>query len=196
MQILKLNYWKCIMNYVKVRWLWGKKKEKKKAFVAAYNKPRLSTHSSQVKAATGFPPRFSGFSWAREWCWVVMLEGQPLLDVSVPSSGLSQGSTGQFLHLLPPTYWALCPLSGLLHMNSMQFYVVHLLPLLLFSCLSTNWDRIRLQGMSYNCEGPVTASTHWSMALGAKQRCCWFFFLKLSIPNAEPSLLLYGAEGQ
>lgn len=50
--------------------------------------------------------------------------------------------------------------------------------------------------MSYYCEGPVTATrTHWSMALGGKQRCCYWFFLKLSILNAEPSLLLYVAKG-
>lgn len=50
--------------------------------------------------------------------------------------------------------------------------------------------------MSYYCEGLVTATcTHWSMALGGKQRCrCWFF-LEWSKLNAESSLLLYGAKG-
>lgn len=93
-------------------------------------------------------PRFSGFFWAREWC-----RGRDA-GRTVPAgcfSTLIRPLTG--LHrpvplLVTPTCWALCHLSSLLHMNSMQFYGVHLLPLLLFSCLSTkHWHRIRLQRM-------------------------------------------------
>lgn len=38
--------------------------------------------------------------------------------------------------------------------------------------------------------------THWSMALGGKQRCrCCWFSLRWSKLNADSSLLLYGAKG-
>lgn len=47
------------------------------------------------------PHLFPGFFRAREWYGVRMLGGRSLLDIAGPSSGLSQGCTAHFHHLLP-----------------------------------------------------------------------------------------------
>lgn len=104
---------------------YGGSEKTTQAFVAAYNKPKLSTRWTQAEVPAGWrrpplrgdecspptaPPWFSGIFRAREWCGVGIAGGQSPLDVTGPWSGPSQGWQHPLPPLVGPTNRALCAL--------------------------------------------------------------------------------------